>query len=135
MAYIIMADDHEMVRRVMSRLLRKIPEVKNQGIEIVSAEDGQQALDHYLTDPASRRLVVTDRQMPVMNGYDFATKVRENDQDVPIIMVSGGMLYDDEKLAYEIGINRVFSKPYDIHEFTSTLNDYLTLDDKVEQPL
>ena len=66
------------------------------GYDVVSAYDGQQALDFFASAPID--LVVLDYSMPGINGEQVARRIKASRPDLPIILVSG-LLMDTETLS------------------------------------
>lgn len=82
---ILLVDDDPRVRGTLGELLR------SWGHTVVVAEDGLNALDTFLFALRSGQpfdVVITDLGMPKMNGAELIRKIREHDQDVPIIIVT-----------------------------------------------
>lgn len=75
---ILVVDDSKVNRLVLSRQLSKY------GFEVAEAEDGREGLKHYINNKDTD-LIITDLDMPNMNGYDFCSRVREYDKSMPII--------------------------------------------------
>lgn len=78
----------------------------------LSAENGQIGLDRFLADPAAIDLIVTDINMPVMDGTTMILEIRKVRPDLPIIAVSG--LSEQQHLSEGVGLDgiQIVSKPY-----------------------
>ena len=102
-------DDYPEFRFLHSELL------KGFGYEVVQAADGVEALD--LMSP-SVDLVVLDGEMPEMDGFELARRIRKDESigDVPIVMVTGLKGREDRLRAFDFGINDVVGKPIDATE-------------------
>lgn len=85
------------------------------GHDVVGAENAVVALEML---DRSYDLVLSDVMMPVMNGFEFVSKIRENEetQDIPVIMVTTLSQRDDRLKAVEVGANDFITKPIDIVE-------------------
>ncbi len=72
-------------------------------------------------------LIITDVQMPKIDGYTFASKIRSMDEykKVPIIMVTSDKERADKSRGFQIGVNEYLIKPYSDDELTRTLKKYL----------
>ena len=83
MKKILLAEDDDSMRRLLEVILKKA------GFEIISAEDGLQAIKLAFENPIDA--VVADAIMPGLTGYDLCRmlKKREDKKDVPIIILSG----------------------------------------------
>ena len=72
--------------------------LKNNGFDVITSENGQEALDIAITEKPD--LVITDFQMPVMNGLELIEKLRTNPEtaDTPVIMLTArGFALEDEQ--------------------------------------
>ncbi len=104
MAKILVVDDRMMVRYVIARALRQ------WGYTACLAKNGQDALDHFATDPAD--LVVLDMFMPVMNGFEALAVFRHRYPDTKVVAMSGGgefLMEDALAEAKELGAHAVLA--------------------------
>ncbi|WP_421903935.1 HD-GYP domain-containing protein [Maridesulfovibrio sp.] len=85
------------------------------GHNVVGAENAVVALEKL---DRTYDLVLSDVMMPVMNGFEFVEKIRENSetQDIPVIMVTTLSQKGDRLKAVEVGANDFITKPIDIVE-------------------
>jgi two-component system capsular synthesis sensor histidine kinase RcsC len=74
--------------------------------------DGAQAL--YQLDHLSYDVLLTDVNMPIMDGYLLAETLRDRDVDVPIIGVTANALREEGERCIRVGMNSWLSKPMDI---------------------
>ena len=84
---ILLAEDNELNREIAAFLL------KDEGISVTEAEDGQQALELFKEKPAGTfDVILMDLMMPVMDGYTATRKIRELERSdaktVPIIAMT-----------------------------------------------
>jgi len=102
MKTILLAEDTEELRELMENALT------NEGFKVIAAKNGMEALRLFKAFPEIMA-VVTDLEMPMMNGIQLVKEIRDMDTLTPIIMWSGA---DDPKIS---GINflpkSVGSKP------------------------
>ena len=79
---VLLIEDDDETRDVMARMLKKM------GCEVTEAGDGQQALN--IISDAQPRLILLDLMMPVMDGFEFLSVIREQPewQHVPVIVVT-----------------------------------------------
>ncbi|VVO41892.1 Hpt domain-containing protein [Pseudomonas fluorescens] len=103
---VLVVDDSVTVRKVTSRLLER------HGMNVLTAKDGVDAmllLEEHLPD-----LMLLDIEMPRMDGFEVATRVRADErlQHLPIIMITSrtGQKHRDRAMA--IGVNDYLGKPY-----------------------
>ncbi|MCC5867964.1 MAG: response regulator [Gammaproteobacteria bacterium] len=102
----LVVDDSITVRRVTQRLLER------NGMRVMTAKDGMDAIT-ALQD-ARPDIILLDIEMPRMDGYQFASHVRNDPRvaDVPIIMITSRSSEKHRARAIEVGVNDYLSKPY-----------------------
>ncbi|MCX5819386.1 MAG: PAS domain S-box protein [Deltaproteobacteria bacterium] len=91
-------------------LLKSI--LEEEGLEVIAAKNGQEALDRAHADPPD--LIVSDILMPVMDGYLFCRKCKEDEhlRRIPFIFYTATYTEPkDEKFALSLGANRFVLKP------------------------
>ena len=106
---VLVVDDDPEFRFMHAELL------KGFGYVVDVAANGVEALD--LMSP-SVDLVVLDAEMPEMDGFEVARRIRSDESvaDVPVVMVTGLKGREDRLRAFDLGINDVVSKPIDATE-------------------
>jgi len=102
----LVVDDSITMRRVTQRLLER------NGMRVVTARDGLQAVAMLQDHPPD--IILLDIEMPRMNGYEFATHVRNNPgtENLPIIMITSRVSDEHRARAIELGVNDFLGKPY-----------------------
>ncbi len=102
----MVVDDSITVRRVTERLLQR------NGMRVVTAKDGLDAIS--VLQDNKPNVILLDIEMPRMDGYEFATHVRNDPRfsDVPIIMITSRVGDKHRARAIEIGVNDYLGKPY-----------------------
>ncbi len=105
---IITVDDSSTMRRIIKNTLKRI----GYGDEILEAENGKEALE--ILENTDVDLIITDWNMPVMDGLTFVKKIRANKKfdDVPIIMVTTEAAKEDIITALKAGVNNYIVKPF-----------------------
>ena len=83
MATVLVVDDDAGVRQIASLIL------KQKGHSTMQATNGLEALMVYSSYRANLDLVLTDIDMPQMNGMELAARIRESDPEKKILMMSG----------------------------------------------
>lgn len=78
------------------------------------AQNGEEALQ--VMDGTHIDLVVLDVMMPVMDGYAFARLLRENNNNLPILMVSARQMPEDKRQGFLVGTDDYITKPVDEQE-------------------
>ncbi len=107
----LIVDDDEAGRRLLERILR------SAGYIVITANNGKEALETF--NRAAPDLIITDLNMPVMNGFELATEIRRdaNSTHIPIIYISA--MYKDiatKIKAMDIGGNEYLTQPIDREE-------------------
>lgn len=102
----LVVDDSVTMRRIMINALQRIGYT-----EVVEAADGHEALARF---DETIGFIVTDWNMPVMSGLEFARAVRATPcgQSVPILMVTTRGAREDIVTAVEAGVNNYILKPF-----------------------
>jgi DNA-binding response OmpR family regulator len=108
MFHILVVDDDK-----NTRLLFRA-ELENAGYTVVTATDGQKALE--VMDRKHVDLVVLDIMMPNMDGYEFTRLLRESQNNLPILMVSAKQLPADKHKGFIVGTDDYMTKPIDGEE-------------------
>lgn len=80
---ILFADDSEPMRRLVRAILEPA------GYQVMTAEDGNQALAQFAVHARDIDLVILDNQMPGHTGEEVLAQIRERDNDLPVLMASG----------------------------------------------
>lgn len=103
---ILVVDDSVTMRKVSTRLLER------NGYIVESAKDGLDAID--VLQRFTPDLILLDIEMPRMDGFEFASHVRQNSQvsEVPIIMITSRTGDKHRERADQIGIQGYLGKPY-----------------------
>ena len=108
MFHILVVDDDKNTRLLFKAVL------ENAGYTVSLATNGADALE--LMDKNHFDLVVLDIMMPKMDGYEFTKTLRENQNNLPILMVSAKQLAEDRKKGFIAGIDDYMVKPIDLEE-------------------
>jgi two-component system, OmpR family, alkaline phosphatase synthesis response regulator PhoP len=86
-----------------------------QGYEILLATDGLSGLYMYKTDQPD--LVVLDIMLPGMDGLSVLKKIREEDERIPILILSAKNASDDKVQGLYFGVDDYMTKPFNLEEF------------------
>jgi CheY-like chemotaxis protein/anti-sigma regulatory factor (Ser/Thr protein kinase) len=110
---ILLAEDNEINREIAILLLEEL------GFEVEAVVNGQEAVDALVkAGPGHFDIVVTDIQMPVLNGLDEARAIRALDDRelarIPIVAMSANAFQEDVRAAYDAGIDGYTAKPIDV---------------------
>jgi len=105
---VLLADDHPTNRKVVELILQPL------GVELVSVEDGRQAVDAFAT--AAFDVILMDMQMPVMDGLAATRAIRQLEREAgrgrtPLFMLTANALPEHLELSRRAGADRHLSKP------------------------
>lgn len=117
---ILLAEDNEINLEIETELLEEV------GFHIEPAENGRIAVEKLsASSPGDYDLVLTDIQMPVMDGWAAAAAIRQLEDPVlahiPIIALSANVFEDDIRKSLESGIDAHLPKPMDLDLLLSTI--------------
>ena len=109
MIHILIVDDNQNTRKLMSVVLQK------QNYKVSEATNGEEALSFLQNNIVS--LIILDIMMPKMNGYQFIQEIRNANNNVPILMVSAKDKPDDRIKGFRLGTDDYLVKPFNEQEF------------------
>jgi two-component system cell cycle response regulator CpdR len=114
---ILVVDDDSLLLGVIKRVLER------EGFAAHCVESGEEAIEQIKERTFS--LMITDFNMPGLNGLELARKGLEIAPQMPIIMNTGGISPIITRLAKEIGIAKVLAKPIHLTELLQTISDVM----------
>jgi len=107
MGKILVVDDSSTMRRIIVNTLGKL------GFkDTVQAADGVEAWEAYNNEKDNLVAIITDWNMPNMNGLELVKKIREVDKETPIIMVTTEGGKKEVITALKAGVNNYIVKPF-----------------------
>ena len=104
-ATILIIEDHDAVRTLLAQVL------KDAGYHVYEADNGREGLERFHAQPVD--LVITDLEMPEMNGLEVLLELTRAFLDVKVIAMSGCAAADLHQ-AKLLGARQTFSKPLDL---------------------
>ena len=111
--------------------------LKKAGAEVVTAEDGQEAVNKVLAVTPEQRvgdrspgapgfdLILMDMQMPVMDGYKATATLRARGYASPIIALTAHAMAGDREKCIEAGCNEYLTKPISSRKLIDTIARHL----------
>ncbi|MGP1421824.1 MAG: response regulator transcription factor [Tannerella sp.] len=111
---LLIEDDAQLLYMVRSGLEDMIG-----GYEILTAVNGKEGLQQWKEQTPD--MIVSDIEMPVMNGFEMVSKIRQTDGRTPIIFATGLLSPKDLIHGYQVGANNYIKKPYTPEE----LNEHI----------
>jgi len=110
-------DDEPSTLSLVSRLLEQMDLV------VTTADGPHKALQ--LFEPDRFDLIITDIQMPGMNGHDFLAAIRQRDPHIPVIVATGHASVDNAIRALRDGASGMLIKPFAVSEFRAEVTNAL----------
>ena len=121
---ILLTEDNDLNAEIAAELLQE------EGCTVDRAKDGVECVD--MLEKAANgtyQLILMDIQMPVMNGYDAAKKIRRMEAppkaDIPIIAMTANAFSEDRQAALDAGMNDHVAKPINMNVLVPTIRKYL----------
>ena len=121
---ILLTEDNDLNAEIATELLQE------EGCTVDRAKDGVECVD--MLEKAANgtyQIILMDIQMPVMNGYDAAKKIRRMDDpqkaNIPIVAMTANAFSEDKQVALDAGMNDHIAKPIDMSVLVPTLRKYL----------
>ena len=121
---ILLTEDNDLNAEIATELLQE------EGCTVDRAKDGVECVDMLeKAADGTYQLILMDVQMPVMNGYDAAKKIRRMDDpqkaNIPIVAMTANAFSEDRQVALDAGMNDHIAKPIDMSVLVPTLRKYL----------
>ena len=120
MAKILVVDDEASIVTMLAYNLKK------EGYDVVTAEDGEVALEKFESENPD--LLLLDIMMPKMDGYEVCRKIREK-SNVPIIMLTARADEVDKVVGLEMGADDYVTKPFGNRELIARVKANLRRSD------
>ena len=121
---ILLTEDNDLNAEIATELLQE------EGCTVDRAKDGVECVD--MLEKAANgtyQIILMDVQMPVMNGYDAAKKIRRMDDpqkaNIPIVAMTANAFSEDKQVALDAGMNDHIAKPINMSVLVPTLRKYL----------
>jgi len=115
----LVVDDSLTMRKVLSRVLER------EDFEVVTANDGMDAIQKL--QQISPNIILTDIEMPRMDGFEFSRYVRDNQATAktPLIVISSRTAEKHRNVATEIGVDAFLGKPVQDEDLIAQVNALL----------
>lgn len=114
---VLTVDDSRTIREMVSFTL------KNVGFEVIEAENGQKAID-LINQTQKPDIIITDLNMPIMDGIEFIKHVRNvlSMKTIPILMLTTEYTDDKKNVGREAGATGWIVKPFDPEKLIQVVN-------------
>ncbi len=113
---VLIVDDSKVMRMMVGKALT----AAGLAPEIVEAGDGVEGLAKYASDGAD--LILSDWNMPNMNGLEFVQELRKQNVDVPVVMITTEGSEDKIGEAIQAGANGYVCKPFTPDKIKEQIN-------------
>jgi len=127
-AKVLVVDDSRVMRKAIERVL-------NSEFDLIEADDGEDGWEALGKNPDTR-VVISDVQMPILDGYGLICRIRAADEprvsDIPIIVITGADDETTKERAYACGANDFIVKPIDSAQLLTALRGH-TGNERAEQ--
>ena len=120
-SHVLVVDDAEDIRRLL------VIRLNLAGFDTSEASDGDDAIAQATVAPPD--LILLDWVMPGIDGIEVCRRLKHNPETaaVPIILLTGRALPDEERQAVEVGAVGVIVKPFDVNEVIERVREALLL--------
>ncbi|MEZ6086779.1 MAG: response regulator [Pirellulaceae bacterium] len=120
-AKVLLVDDSGVMRKIILRALNAV------GVtDVVEAADGVEALEHFKAEEID--LVLSDWNMPNMNGLDLLKAIRATGSKVPLIMITTESEQARVLQAIQAGANNYLVKPFQQEALMEKLQKYIAVE-------
>ncbi|HAO40972.1 MULTISPECIES: response regulator [unclassified Afipia] len=119
MSRVLIADDEESMRLLVARAIAM------DGHEIVTAEDGAEALEILTRDEGAFDLLLTDIKMPVMDGIALALAAARDFPRLTILLMTGFADQRERASGLEAIVHDVITKPFAVADIRTAVADAL----------
>lgn len=109
-------EDEEELLQIICDALTKLQ------IKFITATNGKEALD-IISKNSDLDIIVTDINMPIMNGLEMIKRLRNDGNDIPIVIMSAHTEDEYINKAKDLGVNEYLLKPFDFIKFIEIVND------------
>ena len=119
MPRVLIADDEDSMRSLVARAIAM------DGHDTVTAQDGAEALDILTRDNGAFDLLLTDIQMPVMDGIALALSAKRDYPDLTILLMTGYAAQRERASNLSAIAHDVISKPFSVADIRTAVADAL----------
>lgn len=118
---VLIVDDSPSVRHINSKL------IKNAGWLPVTAKDGLEALEILQNTRELPRAILTDVEMPRMDGYEFLAAIKRQAplREIPVLMITSRAGDKHRRKAFELGVSAYLSKPFEEAELIEQIKELI----------
>ena len=116
---ILVVDDESRIRKLIKDFLRQ------ENYTVLEAEDGEDALNVFEQNKNKIDLIILDVMMPKFDGWSVLRKIRQDNTQIPIIMLTARAEEQDELFGFELGVDEYITKPFSPKILVARVNTVL----------
>ena len=116
---ILVVDDESRIRKLIKDFLRQ------ENYAVLEAEDGEDALNVFEQNKNKIDLIILDVMMPKFDGWSVLRKIRQDNTQIPIIMLTARAEEQDELFGFELGVDEYITKPFSPKILVARVNTVL----------
>lgn len=121
---VLLVEDNKINQKIAFFTLKKL------GFPVEIAENGQEAVDRFQNE--NFKIVLMDLQMPVMNGFDATTKIRDFEKKKKIsptliVALSANTVKEDVEKCFIVGMNEYISKPFSPEKLIEVIQKHIKI--------
>ncbi|WHY02143.1 response regulator transcription factor [Neobacillus sp. DY30] len=122
---ILVVEDEEKIARILEL------ELEYEGYEVTKVIDGLEALEAYRT--GNWDLILLDVMLPGLSGIELLRRIRKNDLQTPVILLTAKSSVEDKVSGLDLGANDYITKPFQIEELLARIRAALRIKRAEEQ--
>ncbi len=100
--------------------------LEHTGIIVDIANNGKEAVDKFLENQTKYELIFMDIQMPIMDGYEAAKLIKDENKNIPIVALTANAMREDIKNTKAVGMDDHLNKPIEMDKLYAILLKYLS---------
>lgn len=116
---ILLVDDEKTLAKMGRLMLERL------GYDVTTCTSSREALETFQARPQDFDLVISDKTMPEMTGFDLAVQLKIARADIPVIVCTGYSEDTEVERAAGLGINRLLMKPLSLDDLANALREVL----------
>jgi len=116
---VLLVDDEEMLAEMDRVMLEAL------GYSVITETDPLRALETFKNNADRIELVITDKTMPHMGGFELVRQIRQVRSDMPVILYSGFQEIEDIEKSRALGINQLLPKPFNMVDLANAVHGAL----------
>ena len=116
---IMIVDDSPSVRHLTSKV------ITGAGWKVITAKDGLDAIEQLRAATTLPAVILSDIEMPRMDGYEFAASLQRSGEfnTIPVVMITSRSAEKHRERAFDSGVSQYLTKPYDDKQLLGTIRE------------